>query len=93
MMIAMKKDWWKLLAVVLLVYTVIGGFIMEVPRLAIIYESIRGLYFHVPMWFTMMVMFLVSVVIAANAKMAYTELSRAHCSRLFNELRRIKYAR
>jgi heme exporter protein C len=60
----MRKSWWKILSVVLLVYTVIGGLLFEVPRLAIVNESIRALYFHVPMWFGMVAMFLISVVYA-----------------------------
>ena len=49
----MKKNWWKILTVVLLIYTVLGGFLLEVPRLDILNETIRNLYFHVPMWFGM----------------------------------------
>lgn len=58
----MKKSWWKILSFVLLVYTIIGGFLLEVPRLPILNESIRNLYFHVSMWFAMMLLFIVSVV-------------------------------
>lgn len=53
----MRKSWWKVLCVLLLAYTVIGGLMMPVPRLPIIHESIRNLFFHVPMWFTMMLLF------------------------------------
>lgn len=35
---------------------------MEVPRLVILNETIRALYFHVPMWFGMIIMLLVSMV-------------------------------
>ena len=56
----MKKSWWKILSVILLFYTVTGGFLLEVPRLTIVNETIRALYFHVPMWFGMVLMFLVS---------------------------------
>ena len=62
----MKKSWWKILSVVLLLYTVLGGFLMEVPRLSIVNETIRSLYFHVPMWFGMVLMFLVSSVYAVR---------------------------
>jgi heme exporter protein C len=62
----MKGAWWKILAVVLLIYTFTGGLLMDVPRLVIINESIRALYFHVPMWFGMVIMFLVSVVYAVK---------------------------
>lgn len=58
----MKFTWWKILSIVLLFYTLIAGFFMEVPRLEIINESIRNLYFHVPMWFGMILILGASVV-------------------------------
>ncbi|MEQ8423614.1 MAG: cytochrome c biogenesis protein CcsA [Cyclobacteriaceae bacterium] len=60
----MTKNWWKALSVLLLLYTVIGGFLISVPRLAIVNETIRALYFHVPMWFAMVLMFSVSTIYA-----------------------------
>jgi heme exporter protein C len=56
----MKKQWWKISAALLLIYSVVGGLLFEVPRLNIVNETIRALYFHVPMWFGMVAMFLVS---------------------------------
>ena len=56
-----KAYWWKPLTVFLLIYTVIGGFLMPVPRLPILNETIRILHFHVPMWFGMIIMFAFSV--------------------------------
>ncbi|MBR9833066.1 cytochrome c biogenesis protein CcsA [bacterium] len=56
------KNWWKILAFILLLFTVIGGFLIEVPKQVILYETIRNLYFHVPMWFTMIFLFLISVI-------------------------------
>jgi heme exporter protein C len=53
----MRSWWWKILCSVLVGYTVIGGLLMPVPRLDILNETIRNLYFHVPMWFTMLVLF------------------------------------
>lgn len=58
----MRSNWYKILSVVLLAYTVIGGFLMDVPRLFILNETIRNLYFHVSMWFAMMILFIVSFV-------------------------------
>jgi heme exporter protein C len=60
----MIKNWWKIASVLLLIYTLIAGFLMTVPRLVIVNETIRALYFHVPMWFGMVVMFLVSTIYA-----------------------------
>ena len=53
----MRLQWWKLLCILLLAYTVIGGMLLPVPAMYILNETIRNLYFHVPMWFTMMILF------------------------------------
>jgi heme exporter protein C len=53
----MHSWWWKILAVLLLAYAIVGGFLMPVPHMEIVNETIRNLYFHVPMWFVMMVVF------------------------------------
>ena len=52
----------KILSIVLLVYTATAGILLEVPRLPILNETIRVLYFHVPMWFTMIFLLLLSSV-------------------------------
>src|SRR5687768_7316585 len=68
----MKKEWWKILSVVLLVYTLTAGLnifninLFEVPRMDILNETIRNLYFHVSMWFSMMILFTASVVNAVK---------------------------
>lgn len=55
------KSWLKVIAVVLLVYVHVAGLLMEVPRLNILNETIRALYFHVPMWFGMVLLYGYSV--------------------------------
>ncbi|WP_423148196.1 cytochrome c biogenesis protein CcsA [Rubrolithibacter danxiaensis] len=57
----MYKSWWKTLGGILVVYTLISGFLLPVPALPIVHETIRNLYFHVPMWFGMIVLFAISV--------------------------------
>ena len=47
---------------VLLVYTIVAGFLLDVPHLYILNETIRNLYFHVCMWFGMMILFIISFV-------------------------------
>jgi heme exporter protein C len=59
-----RKSWWKILSVVLLLFTFTAGFIIRVPHIGNLYGSIRNLFFHVPMWFGMMVLFIVSVIYA-----------------------------
>jgi ABC-type transport system involved in cytochrome c biogenesis, permease component len=51
----------KIAAVVLLLYVHVGGLLFDVPRLDILNETIRALYFHVPMWFGMILLFGLSV--------------------------------
>ena len=58
----MRRNWWKILASLLLIYSIIAGLLLEVPRLPILHETIRNLYFHVPMWFTMIILYLISVI-------------------------------
>ena len=78
----MKKWWWKILCIVLLVYTVVGGLLLEVPRVRILNETIRNLYFHVCMWFAMMILFTISVVHAVrylrSNNLKYDILSRQY---------------
>ena len=62
----MRKSWWKILCVVLLVYTVVAGLLLPVPALRQLQETIRNLYFHVCMWFAMMILFTISVVHSVN---------------------------
>ena len=52
----------KILSILLLIYTAAAGILLDVPRLPILNETIRVLYFHVPMWFTMIFLLLLSSV-------------------------------
>ncbi len=54
--------WWKLLAFVLLIYAATIGLLGNVPHIAILNETIRNLYFHVPMWFAMTLFLLVASI-------------------------------
>jgi heme exporter protein C len=54
----------KISAIVLLVYVHIAGMLAPVPRLDLLNETIRALYFHVPMWFGMTLLFTISVIYA-----------------------------
>lgn len=63
----MNKWWWKILCVILLVYTLTAGLLLNnIPRVPNLQETIRNLYFHVCMWFAMMVLFTASVVQAVK---------------------------
>lgn len=58
----MRKNWWKILGLILIAGTVIAGLLGPVPRLHILNETIRNVYFHVPMWYAMIILYLISVV-------------------------------
>ena len=58
----MRKTWWKILCVALLIYTITGGLLFPVPAREILEETIRNLYFHVCMWMGLMVLLTTSVV-------------------------------
>lgn len=62
----MRKPWWKILTIILLLYTCSVGFLIKVPSPpgVPLQETIRNLFFHVPMWIGMMVTYTVSVVYA-----------------------------
>jgi heme exporter protein C len=61
-----RKYWWKILCFVLLMYTCSYGFFVTVPSPpgVPLKETIRNLFFHVPMWIAMMVCLFVSLVYA-----------------------------
>jgi heme exporter protein C len=58
----MNKNWWKILATVLVLYSIIAGFLFDVPAKPILNETIRNIHFHVPMWFAMIVILTVSFI-------------------------------
>lgn len=58
----MRQYWWKILCIVLLLYTFVAGFLVKVPEIGNLYQTIRNLFFHVPMWFAQLVLITVSLV-------------------------------
>ncbi len=59
--LAFGLEWWKFLAIALVLYALIGGLIIDVPALPILHETIRNLYYHVTQWFGMMIILFVSL--------------------------------
>ncbi|MEQ9262088.1 MAG: cytochrome c biogenesis protein CcsA [Owenweeksia sp.] len=57
----MKTHWWKALGVVFVLYAIVFGFLGPVPRLPILNETIRVLYFHVTLWFAMIILMTASL--------------------------------
>ena len=63
----MRRNWWKILCVLLLLYIFIAGFLVKLPYQkayveSVLYESMRNFFFHVPMWFSQFILITVSLV-------------------------------
>src|SRR5688572_7254712 len=58
----MRRYWWKILSIALLLYTFTAGFLLGVPDIGNLQQTIRNLYFHVPMWFGQLVLITISLV-------------------------------
>jgi heme exporter protein C len=63
----MRRYWWKILSIVLLLYAFTAGFLVKLPQQVAyeesnMYESMRNFFFHVPMWFSQMAIITVSLV-------------------------------
>ena len=56
------KHWYKIISVLIIFYTLVWGLLNPVPRLDILNETIRNVYYHVPIWFAMLFMMAVSVI-------------------------------
>jgi len=52
---------WKYAVAVWMTGVVIAGFLIDIPDIPVLKQTARNLFFHVPMWFTMMVAFLIAV--------------------------------
>lgn len=63
----MKKHWWKILAIVLMLYALPMAWLGKVSVQSVLNETIRNLYFHVTMWFAMFILFVVSLVYSIKA--------------------------
>lgn len=57
----MKFKWWKILCILLLLFTFTWGFLVKVPHIGNLHESIRNFFFHVPMWFGQIVLLTLSL--------------------------------
>ncbi len=57
----MKFKWWKILCIVLMFFTFSAGFLVKVPQVGNLHESIRNFFFHVPMWFGQIVLLTLSL--------------------------------
>jgi heme exporter protein C len=88
----LKNTWWKILGAILILYVSVAGLIGNVPRLAILNETIRNVYFHVPLWFAMMTLMTISMVKSfqylrkGNIELDQSAYAYAHVAFLFGIL-------
>ncbi|GAB3020465.1 cytochrome c biogenesis protein CcsA [Niabella terrae] len=58
----MRKAWWKIACVALLVFAIAGGLLVKIPNLPVLGQTIRNLFYHVGMWAAMFTLFTCSLV-------------------------------
>lgn len=61
-----KLAWWKWAGIFFLLYTFVEGFRVPVPAIGNLEQTIRNLFFHVPMWFTQLVLITLSGIYAVR---------------------------
>ena len=44
---------WKVFTLMIMLYVIVAGMLFDVPALPVIHQTIRNIYFHVGMWFSM----------------------------------------
>ena len=71
----------KIGCVFLLTYTFTAGYLFDVPALPILNETVRALYLHVPMWFTMIFLLLLS---SYHSYMFVSKGAELHDSKSYN---------
>ena len=58
----LHNRWWKILCVAFLVYTFTAGLLIHTPDVPLLHETVRNLFFHVPCWFSMLLLMLISLI-------------------------------
>ncbi len=57
-----KKYWWKLLGFGLVLYSITAGLTVKLPKSEMLMHTMRNVFYHVPMWFVMVVLFTISFI-------------------------------
>lgn len=68
-----KNYWWKILSGLLLLYAIIAGFSVDIPD-TMIQQTMRNLFFHVGMWFGMMIMLLLGFIYSLRYLTKFNEM-------------------
>ena len=72
----LKYNWWKILAGLLLLYAIVGGFIITVSfeGMEVAAESMRNLFYHVGMWFGMLAMLITGFIYSLRYLKKFDEI-------------------
>jgi heme exporter protein C len=72
---------WKTFAILLMIYVVLAGLLWDVPVLPVIHQTIRNIYFHVGMWFSMIFIlflgFIYSLMYLRTFRIKYDQMAYA----------------
>lgn len=68
-----RNYWWKILSGLLLLYAIIAGFSVDIPD-TMIQQTMRNLFFHVGMWFGMMIMLLLGFIYSLRYLTKFNEM-------------------
>jgi heme exporter protein C len=60
------RNGYKALSLILLLYAILAGFLLTLPAVPGLEQSSRSLFFHLPMWFAMYFMQLVSLIFSVR---------------------------
>ena len=69
-----RKNWWKFLSGMLLLYAIIGGFLTDIPQKPVTEETMRNLFYHVGMWFGMFSMLIVGFIYSLQYLKKFDEM-------------------
>lgn len=60
-----QLSWWKYVTIIGMLYVLVGGILVKVPGdVGMLDQTIRNLFYHVPMWFSMMLLLLGSWIMS-----------------------------
>lgn len=84
-MVKIANLWYKILAILIVGYTVVYGMLIELPTdVGILDETIRNLFYHVPMWFGMMLILTAAWVNSILYLISPTEKRNVYATELTN---------
>jgi heme exporter protein C len=84
----LRYNWWKFLAGILLLYAIIGGFLIkfsfEGMGMEVAAESMRNLFYHVGMWFGMLVMLFTGFIYSLRYLRKFDEMEDIRAAEAVN---------